>query len=171
MGNSAKKNGGFCLLELLVSLPVTAVLLAAFASTFLLFFRQYICAISDRELFEELQFSAECIVRDLCYAEQADVLPDRLYIWTRRRSPGLHQIEYVLNRNTGGVLTKDNQPLTGGVSYGKIQITRFSCQQIDDSVILFELEGKNESTGKCIVIKTGAFLKNSEYLPEGSGNR
>lgn len=159
---------GFCLMELLLSLPLTALLLTVFASTFLLFFRQYICAVSDRELFEEMQFSTECILRDLCYAEKTEIFPDGLYIWTRRRSPCLCQITYALHQSMGtGVLTKDSQPLTGGVSYGDVHILRFSCQKVGENVLLFELEGQNEKTGRRMMIKSGAFLKNSVLLAKG----
>lgn len=64
---------GFCLMELLLSLPLTALLLTVFASTFCFFFGNIYAQSVTGNCLKKCSFSTECILRDLCYAEKTEI--------------------------------------------------------------------------------------------------
>ncbi len=140
MRNDEKGQG---LLELVISLPIIAVLLISLSTAFLYFLKLYTFSLSEFELQEQVRMPMERIVRELTYAEKVEIYGNTLRIWIWNDIGRQQSVTYSLDKSK---LFKDAQPLTGGNKLGDIMITKFRCVQKKPEVIFVEIEGRNRLT-------------------------
>ncbi|MGL5269572.1 MAG: PilW family protein [Selenomonadaceae bacterium] len=152
---------GMTLLELVVALPLVAMLLAGISTMFFLLLHSCWADISDLELQQQLRLAAVAVTQDMMYADRAKIEEDGISLWNRSQSSLPRQIVYRI-RDPGGraILTKNNQPLTGGSIYSDVRIVKFQCRKFNEKTIVMEIAGRNAFTGKILVVETAAVLEN-----------
>lgn len=154
-------NKGFSLIELLVAMPLMAILLATMVSIFALAILLSQHNQSNLELQQQLRFTMDSIVRDLTYANSVKIGKNEIEIKTSRNNLNTQTIVYRLNKNVQiGKVMKDNQPVTGESRTGLISVLSLNFKKINDRTILIEIIGENQRTKKCFTLETAVILLN-----------
>lgn len=153
---------GFILLDMLVSLPVLAFLLAAMGAMAVMAFRAAFFMMADSELQQEVQMAIRQVADDartsyalqgfsrqgkpgvtfLQYCSPDDRPPDG-------RIPGTYRTQYWIHR-VGAVdklVWNDvTRPLTGNHALAGVDITSFSCREIAPRLHEIRLTGRSRVT-------------------------
>ncbi|MBQ9377031.1 MAG: hypothetical protein IJU05_04425 [Schwartzia sp.] len=154
LGRWHAEERGQGLLELLVSMPLVAVLLIALGTAFAFGVRAYVFLLGDWELQKQVAFAMERMTTDLRYAEDVTVTGDTLRVFCRMTSEAPQRIVYERTSETLPRMMRDHQPMTGESSLGTIAMTRFTAEAVGARTIFLRLGGENRLTGHTYELET-----------------
>lgn len=144
---------GAAFLELVVSMPLIAVLSVALGTAFVFGVRAYLFLMSDWALQEQVGYAMERIVMDLRYADDAKMEGNRLKIHCREVSGPLKWVEYERTNETVPRIRRGGQPLTGQSTLGKIAMEEFHVE-VGTQAVFLRLVGKNTLTDQSFSLET-----------------
>lgn len=153
------RNRGICLTELLIALPLMAMLITGMIFMLMSMAKPYFLMRNNLEMQQQVRFAVDGIVRDITYGDTVYCEPNRLHIVTRRENSG--KIVYALDRSKkSGRLMRDNQPVTGTGGEENISITEFNYSKWNERTVFIELKAVHRLTNKEFAVETAAVLLN-----------
>ena len=145
---------GFSFLELMVSLPVLALLLLSLTVILAFSLKSYASLIGDWEMQSQVRLAAEQISRDMATARRVEKIEGgyRLELWPRPN--GDKFVEYVLKGSLLPEITKNAQPITGDSSLAQVGISQLDIQVVRGNVYSLVITGENHRTRHAFTIET-----------------
>ena len=152
---------GFTLAEVLLSIALLGLLLAALSTAFAGMTRLYRQTIVLQELVAEARFAAQSIVRDITYAQRVQIDGERIEIFTQRGASSLQKIVYRLDeKSSGRRILKDGQPLTGDSLSARVSFAELRFALQGRRVVCVDLTAVDLASGRTFSVETAAFLQN-----------
>lgn len=159
--NRCGNNRGVCLAELLIAMPLMAMLAAGMILLFSEMVKQHVLVVNQLEMQQQVRFAMAGVVDDITYAESATCKKDSLALKTKRKNALGSQIVYVLDKSkNSGRLMKDNQPVTGAESKSTISITDFHVEPWNERTIMITITAVNQTTRQSYTLESAAVLLN-----------
>lgn len=157
---------GFSILELLISIPINLLLLAGGIMLIYSGVHAYVYAISDLELIEEVDHTAQRISDSLRYCYDKEINKNILKVYIKDIAANeLKEITYSMHNN--GIVYCNNQPITGETMLGNIKIQRLQFDDNNSDIVHFAVEGVNMINGHRFTVENNVlcyakYIENSK---------
>ena len=157
------------MLELIVALPLIALLLSFCAMVALWSFRQYQMVVANNELREECEIAFRRIAEDVQLSSRVLQNPGGGYR-LERIDGSTERVGYVTYfLNTVGEqhkLVRGNvrQPITGDHALARVDVTKFRIEELAGRKGLYQLEldAQSLTTGRKFTLRTRVYLRQKE---------
>lgn len=161
---------GFILLETLLSVPLLVVLLVTLGTMTVFGAREYLHILADAELQQEIQIAMQRIASDALEAktirratgrESGIIIVKRIDPLRTGYKSEETGVNYWLNNVEGTKkLVKDSAtaPMTGNHALASVNITEFSCVEVEPRLYRFRLVGRSWVTKHEYGISTAIYI-------------
>lgn len=158
--NETKKQWekGFLLIELLVGMATITILTITIINCFSMITKMHRDFTEKLILQEHVRFVAESLLNDLSYANKVEIKDKEIIIFIGNSMQNQKMIVYEL---VGGIIKKDNQPITGGDKALDIVIKEFDCKQANENAISIKIKAYNQKKFSEFELETAVVTLNS----------
>lgn len=147
---------GFSFLQVLISMGSNSILIIVGVMLFSSLVHNFISAIGDWELLEEVRQIAGQIRSNTRYADSVKVEENSLSLTNTECITGsANTVTYrIVNFNKRGILYRNGQPINDASRLGAVKINRFEVRKRDKYTVHMILEGINALNGHTFKLET-----------------